>query len=149
MWVCYPIIHIVERRLPLSLGIEGCALRFRCRDFNFFTLTFRNEAEGKDVFESVQKLTCVGTFCRIVFSSVLTAQRLQISYMLSSMTLDGWRNESMHGGSTTPQRSLRGWVLGQGLKNGDLRQQIKTIRFARSLFCFPADESYVRLIQQH
>jgi myotubularin-related protein 6/7/8 len=60
MWVCYPIIHTVERRLPLSLGVEGCALRFRCRDFNFFTLGFRNEAEGKDVFESVQKLTCVG-----------------------------------------------------------------------------------------
>ena len=60
MWVCYPIIHTVERRQPLGLGVEGCALRFRCRDFNFFTLTFPNEAEGKDVFESVQKLTCVG-----------------------------------------------------------------------------------------
>ncbi len=60
MWVCYPIIHTVERRQPLGLGIEGCALRFRCRDFNFFTLGFRNEAEGKDVFESIQKLTCVG-----------------------------------------------------------------------------------------
>jgi hypothetical protein len=25
----------------------------------FFTLGFRNEAEGRDVFESVQRLTCV------------------------------------------------------------------------------------------
>jgi len=133
MWVCYPIIHIVERRLPLSLGIEGCALRFRCRDFNFFTLTFRSEAEGKDVFESVQKLTCIGTFCRIFFSSVLMLQHLRISYMLSFTTLDEWRNESIHGGYTTPQRSLRGWVLGQGLKNGDLRRQIKTIQSARNL----------------
>jgi myotubularin-related protein 6/7/8 len=65
MWVCYPIIHTVERRQPLSLGVDGCALRFRCRDFNFFTLGFRNEAEGKDVFESVAKLTCVGT-CKVV-----------------------------------------------------------------------------------
>jgi hypothetical protein len=62
MWVCYPIIHTVERRQPLSLGVEGCALRFRCRDFNFFTLGFQNEAEGKDVFESVAKLTCVGIY---------------------------------------------------------------------------------------
>jgi myotubularin-related protein 6/7/8 len=62
MWVCYPIIHTVERRQPLGLGVEGCALRFRCRDFNFFTLTFRNEQDGKEVFESVQRLTCVGKF---------------------------------------------------------------------------------------
>lgn len=61
MWICYPIIHTVERRQPLSLGVEGCALRFRCRDFNFFALGFKSEAEGKDVFESIQKLTCVGT----------------------------------------------------------------------------------------
>ena len=60
MWVAYPTIHTVERRLPLSLGIEGCALRFRCRDFNFFTLTFKSDVEGKDVFESVRELTCVG-----------------------------------------------------------------------------------------
>jgi hypothetical protein len=59
LWICYPIIHTVERRQPLSLGVEGCALRFQCRDFMVFTLGFRNEAEGKDVFESVQKLTCV------------------------------------------------------------------------------------------
>ena len=54
------MIHTVERRQPLGLGVDGCALRFRCRDFNFFTLNFRNETEGKDVFDSVQKLTCVG-----------------------------------------------------------------------------------------
>lgn len=70
MWVCYPIIHTVERRQPLGLGIEGCALRFRCRDFNFFTLGFRNEAEGKDVFESIQKLTCVGISVLAVYVDV-------------------------------------------------------------------------------
>jgi len=78
MWVCYPMIHTVERRQPLGLGVEGCALRFRCRDFNFFTLNFRNEMEGKEVFETVQKLTCVGTLrficsisnCRIRESAV-------------------------------------------------------------------------------
>jgi len=122
MWVCYPIIHTVERRQPLSLGVEGCALRFRCRDFNFFTLTFRNEAEGKDVFESVQKLTCVGMSNGIVVSSVLMPQHLQISYMPSFMILGEWRNESIHGGYTTPRRNLRGWALGSELKNGDLRQ---------------------------
>jgi myotubularin-related protein 6/7/8 len=60
MWVCYPIIHTVERRQPLSLGVEGCSLRFRCRDFNFFTLTFHNETQGREVFDTVQRLTCVG-----------------------------------------------------------------------------------------
>jgi myotubularin-related protein 6/7/8 len=60
LWICYPMIHAVERRPPLSLGVEGCALRFRCRDFMFFTLGFRSEAAGRDVFDSVQKLTCVG-----------------------------------------------------------------------------------------
>jgi len=56
------MIHTVERRQPLGLGVEGCALRFRCRDFNFFTLNFRNDQDGKDVFDSVQKLTCVGSY---------------------------------------------------------------------------------------
>src|ERR1700694_1746777 len=59
LWICYPIIHTVERRQPLSLGVDGCALRVRCRDFMFFTLGFPNEVEGKDVFESIQELTCV------------------------------------------------------------------------------------------
>jgi len=61
----------VERRQPLSLGIEGCTLRFRCRDFNFFSLTFRNESEGKEVFETVQRLTCVGKLISGVSLTVL------------------------------------------------------------------------------
>ena len=66
MWVCYPMIHTVERTHPISLGVEGCVLRFRCRDFNFFSLGFRNEVLGKDVFDSIQKLTCVGNYTFLV-----------------------------------------------------------------------------------
>ena len=45
-------------------------MRVRCRDFNFFALGFSNEVEGKNVFESVQRLTCVG-MSLVVWKGVL------------------------------------------------------------------------------
>lgn len=87
MWVCFPIIHTVERRPPLSRAPsavgqtadgasdqftksehkqhsqskhQGCVLRFRCRDFTFFSLSFGNAREAADVFETIRELTCVG-----------------------------------------------------------------------------------------
>jgi hypothetical protein len=105
MWICYPIIHTVERRQPLSLGVEGCALRFRCRDFNFFTLGFRNEAEGKDVFESVAKLTCVG---RPSTDRVLMKVQ-QINYTRLCMNLARLRRRSILGGCINLRKSLREW----------------------------------------
>lgn len=106
MWVCYPMIHTVERRQPLSLGVEGCALRFRCRDFNFFTLGFRNEAEGKDVFESIQKLTCVGIHD---LEGRVNVQPRRVSCTRSFTILGEPKGSSIHGVSINLQRNLRGW----------------------------------------
>ncbi|CAG8677753.1 11480_t:CDS:2, partial [Paraglomus brasilianum] len=57
LWLPYPIIHTVERRPPNSQG--RWPLLIRCRNFVFVTILVRNENEAVDVFESIQKLTCI------------------------------------------------------------------------------------------
>ncbi|KAG9284011.1 hypothetical protein G9A89_022785, partial [Geosiphon pyriformis] len=59
LWISYPIIHTVERRPQASNGLWP--LIIRCRDFLFVTLSVPNEREAIDVFESIQKLTCISS----------------------------------------------------------------------------------------
>ncbi|KAF8511020.1 protein phosphatase [Hysterangium stoloniferum] len=55
MWVPYPLISLVTR-LPQTLhGLTP--LSFRCRTFETFTLSFSNEQDALDVFDSVKELT--------------------------------------------------------------------------------------------
>ncbi|ODQ50914.1 phosphatases II [Saitoella complicata NRRL Y-17804] len=58
LWVCYPIIHTLDRR-PNFGGMS--ALRLRCRDFVFVTFNFTDEGQANDVFESVKALCCKAT----------------------------------------------------------------------------------------
>ncbi|KAF7728318.1 hypothetical protein EC973_006259 [Apophysomyces ossiformis] len=60
LWIPYPIIHTVERRPP-SLQSGRHPLYIRCRDFLIVTLSMLKEGEAQDVFDSVQKLTCVSS----------------------------------------------------------------------------------------
>ncbi|KAF8586562.1 phosphatases II [Ramaria rubella] len=55
MWVPYPLISLVTR-LPQTL--QGLTpLAFRCRTFETFTLSFVQDQDATDVFESVKELT--------------------------------------------------------------------------------------------
>ncbi|KAK9467072.1 protein-tyrosine phosphatase-like protein [Lipomyces arxii] len=60
VWVCYPIMALVERR-PYSVFTGFSALRIRCRDFAFLSFNFRNEGESKAVFDTLMALTCVSS----------------------------------------------------------------------------------------
>ncbi|KAI8071331.1 protein-tyrosine phosphatase-like protein [Gongronella butleri] len=60
LWIPYPIIHTMERRPP-SLQSGRHPLVIRCRDFLIVTLSMLKEGEAQDVFESVQKLTCINS----------------------------------------------------------------------------------------
>ncbi|CAG8442059.1 8042_t:CDS:2 [Ambispora leptoticha] len=57
MWILYPTIHTVERRPLASNGLWP--LLIKCRDFVFVTISVPSEREAIDVFESIQKLTCI------------------------------------------------------------------------------------------
>jgi hypothetical protein len=54
----YPIIHTVERKPP-SLQSGRHPLTIRCRDFLIVTLAMLKDGEAQDVFDSIQKLTCI------------------------------------------------------------------------------------------
>ncbi|KAI9445984.1 phosphatases II [Lactarius indigo] len=55
MWVAYPLINHVNR-LPQTLSGQ-CPISFRCRTFETFSLSFEQDAEATDVFETVKELT--------------------------------------------------------------------------------------------
>ncbi|KAI8342847.1 protein-tyrosine phosphatase-like protein [Chlamydoabsidia padenii] len=60
LWIPYPIIHTVERRPP-SLQSGRHPLTIRCRDFLIVTLAMLKDGEAQDVFDSIQKLTCINS----------------------------------------------------------------------------------------
>ncbi|KAF8263066.1 protein-tyrosine phosphatase-like protein [Lactarius quietus] len=55
MWVAYPLINHVNR-LPQTLSGQ-CPISFRCRTFETFSLSFEQDAEATDVFDTVKELT--------------------------------------------------------------------------------------------
>lgn len=57
LWIPYPIIHYVERRPPSSSDLYP--LYIKCRDFLILTLSMPNDRDAQDVFDVVQKLTCI------------------------------------------------------------------------------------------
>ncbi|RKP07726.1 protein-tyrosine phosphatase-like protein, partial [Thamnocephalis sphaerospora] len=59
LWIAYPILHTVERQSQMADGLFP--LRIRCHHFLFVTLSFRTEQEAIDVYESMQKLTCIAS----------------------------------------------------------------------------------------
>ncbi|ORX95343.1 phosphatases II [Basidiobolus meristosporus CBS 931.73] len=63
LWISYPIIYTVERRAPTSDGYHP--LNFKCRNFLFVTFLVEKEQDAVDVFESVQKLTCIESITQL------------------------------------------------------------------------------------
>ncbi|KAG0304692.1 hypothetical protein BGZ98_005167 [Dissophora globulifera] len=59
IWISYHTVHSVEKGLPTLLG--AWPLHIRCYNFVFVTLHFQNERDVTDVYESIQKLTCVSS----------------------------------------------------------------------------------------
>ncbi|RKP26935.1 protein-tyrosine phosphatase-like protein, partial [Syncephalis pseudoplumigaleata] len=57
LWIPYPLLHTVER-LPAS-DDNLYPLRIRCHHFLFVALRFTTEEQAIDVFEMMQKLTCI------------------------------------------------------------------------------------------
>ncbi|KAK9458841.1 protein-tyrosine phosphatase-like protein [Lipomyces oligophaga] len=60
VWVAYPIMAYVEHR-PYSPFTGFSTIRIRCRDFNFLAFEFQSESESKEVFDTLQSLTCVSS----------------------------------------------------------------------------------------
>ncbi|KAG0015794.1 hypothetical protein BGZ80_009628 [Entomortierella chlamydospora] len=59
IWISYPTIHSVEKGLP-SIN-NTWPLHIRCYNFVFITLSFQTEKDVTDVYESMQRLTCVNS----------------------------------------------------------------------------------------
>ncbi|KAG0224343.1 hypothetical protein BGW41_005150, partial [Actinomortierella wolfii] len=57
--ISYPIIHTVEKGVPTALGTWP--LYIRCHNFVFLWFSFTTEAYATGVYETIQKLTCVGS----------------------------------------------------------------------------------------
>ncbi|KAI8049092.1 Myotubularin-like phosphatase domain-containing protein [Syncephalis plumigaleata] len=57
LWIPYPLLHTVER-LPIN-DEDLYPLRIRCHHFLFVSLNFTTEEQAVDVFEMMQKLTCI------------------------------------------------------------------------------------------
>ncbi|KAJ1657691.1 phosphatidylinositol-3-phosphatase ymr1 [Dispira simplex] len=58
LWLAYPLIHSVELQ-PTSNISSQALLTIKCRNFVFITLFFEQERELREVFRSIQRLTCV------------------------------------------------------------------------------------------
>ncbi|KAG0245551.1 protein-tyrosine phosphatase-like protein [Mortierella sp. GBAus27b] len=81
IWISYPTVHTVEKGLP-TLS-DTWPLHIRCYDFVFFTLNFQNEKDATDVYEIMQKLTCVNSVEQLhAFSYIPTP---------AFKTDDGWK----------------------------------------------------------
>ncbi|KAF9436646.1 hypothetical protein BGZ76_003372 [Entomortierella beljakovae] len=59
IWISYPTIHSVEKSLPTANNTWP--LHIRCYNFVFITLVFQAEKDVTDVYESIQRLTCVNS----------------------------------------------------------------------------------------
>ncbi|KAG0099489.1 hypothetical protein BGZ93_007364 [Podila epicladia] len=59
VWISYPTIHTVEKGLPTVHN--AWPLHIRCHNFVFVALNFQTERDVTDVYESIQKLTCIGS----------------------------------------------------------------------------------------
>ncbi|CAG8435838.1 671_t:CDS:2 [Funneliformis caledonium] len=64
LWISYPIIHTVERRPPTSEP-KLWPLLIKCRNFIFVTLSVPVEREAIDVFDTIQKLTCISSISQV------------------------------------------------------------------------------------
>ncbi|GAB5593661.1 phosphatidylinositol-3-phosphatase ymr1 [Umbelopsis nana] len=82
LWIPYPIIHYVERR-PQSTSSNLYPLYIKCRDFLIFTLCMPNDRDAQDVFDVVQKLTCISS------TEQLYAYSFQPRPLYTST--DGWK----------------------------------------------------------
>ena len=58
--VAYPLINHVNR-LPQTLSGQ-CPISFRCRTFETFSLSFEQDAEATDVFDTVKELTVASVY---------------------------------------------------------------------------------------
>ncbi|GJJ73064.1 myotubularin-related protein 6/7/8 [Entomortierella parvispora] len=59
IWISYPTIHTVEKGLPTVHS--AWPLQIRCHNFVYVVLNFQSERDVTDVYESIQKLTCIGS----------------------------------------------------------------------------------------
>ncbi|KAG0225030.1 hypothetical protein BGW42_004712, partial [Actinomortierella wolfii] len=68
IWISYPIIHTVEKGVPTALGTWP--LYIRCHNFVFLWFSFTTEAYATGVYETIQKLTCVGKVTLLVLEDL-------------------------------------------------------------------------------
>ncbi|KAF9179454.1 hypothetical protein BGZ51_006917 [Haplosporangium sp. Z 767] len=81
IWLSYPTIHTVEKGLPTLHN--AWPLHIRCHNFVFVALNFQSEKDVTDVYESIQKLTCI--------SSVEQLYAFFYKPLPPFTTTDGWQ----------------------------------------------------------
>ncbi|KAK5809992.1 protein-tyrosine phosphatase-like protein [Linnemannia elongata] len=81
IWISYPTIHTVEKGLPTVHN--AWPLHIRCHNFVFVALNFQSEKDVTDVYESIQKLTCI--------SSVEQLYAFFYTPSPAFKTTDGWQ----------------------------------------------------------
>ncbi|RIB20572.1 protein-tyrosine phosphatase-like protein [Gigaspora rosea] len=64
LWIPYPIIHTVERRL-CTTDSKLWPLTIRCRDFKTYSFFIQLEQDSTDVFDTIQKLTCIESISQV------------------------------------------------------------------------------------
>ncbi|KAK2736149.1 hypothetical protein FQN57_000880 [Myotisia sp. PD_48] len=58
LWITYPIICYCTLKLGSAVSRQPSSIRIRCRDFTFVCLTFSNEKQARDVYETIKSWTC-------------------------------------------------------------------------------------------
>ncbi|CAG8698751.1 3408_t:CDS:2, partial [Dentiscutata heterogama] len=64
IWIPYPIIHTVERR-SCTTDSKLWPLIIRCRDFKIYSFFIQLEQDSMDVFDTIQKLTCIESISQV------------------------------------------------------------------------------------
>ncbi|CAG8618276.1 23977_t:CDS:2, partial [Dentiscutata erythropus] len=62
--ILYPLIHTVERRPPTTEP-KFWPITIRCRDFSIYTFSVEIQDDATDIFNKIQKLTCIGSIRQV------------------------------------------------------------------------------------
>ncbi|KAL4810710.1 protein-tyrosine phosphatase-like protein [Aspergillus unguis] len=58
LWITYPIISFCTYRPTPAVSRQPCAIRLRCRDFNFVCFYLDSETKAREVYETIKLWTC-------------------------------------------------------------------------------------------
>ncbi|CAG8475315.1 16502_t:CDS:2, partial [Racocetra persica] len=78
LYILYPLIHTVERRSPTT-DPKSWPLTIRCRDFNIYTFSVEMQEDAIDIFNTIQRLTCIGSITQVYAFEHILEEKLSSS----------------------------------------------------------------------